>query len=57
MRPFFKKPCGSEPARRAVRMDHGGESAERIGKTVSTIFLIALLALFAYGYLRPLVAG
>ena len=38
-------------------MDDGGESAERIGKAVSTIFLVALLAMFAYGYLQPLVSG
>jgi len=38
-------------------MDDSGESAERIGKAVSTIFLVALVALFAYGYLRPLVSG
>jgi hypothetical protein len=34
-----------------------GNAAERIGKTVSTVFLFLLLALLAYGYLSPLFAG
>ena len=36
-------------------MDDGGR-AERIGKAVATVFLILLLALFANGYLQPLLA-
>ena len=31
--------------------------ADRIGKQVSTIFLACLAALFAYGYLVPLLSG
>ena len=54
VRPFFRampQPgCGG-----AAKMDDG-DRAERIGKAVSTVFLILLLALFAYGYLQPLLA-
>ena len=46
-----------DPSRRAVHMHDNGKSAERVGKAVSTIFLVALVALFAYGYLRPLISG
>ena len=54
MRPFFKAEP-QPPLRRAARIDD--DSAERIGKAVSTVFLTLLLALFAYGYLRPLLTG
>jgi len=35
----------------------GSESAERIGRMASAIFIVLLVALFAYGYLAPLFAG
>ncbi len=59
MRPFFKaKPQGANFALAAGGggMEHDEDGAERIGKAVSILFLIALTALFAFGYLRPLVA-
>lgn len=34
--------------------DTRDDIADRIGKHAATIFLVLLAALFAYGYLRPL---
>jgi hypothetical protein len=33
------------------------QRAEQIGKVVSTIFIAAMIALFAYGYLVPMLRG
>jgi hypothetical protein len=41
----------------ATIMDGSEQSAERIGRVASAIFLVLLVALFAYGYLAPLFAG
>jgi hypothetical protein len=38
-------------------MDDSDRSADRIGRVASAIFLGLLVALFAYGYLAPLLAG
>jgi len=52
VRPFFGRGSGSE-----VTIMDGSESAERIGRMASAIFIVLLVALFAYGYLAPLFAG
>jgi hypothetical protein len=31
--------------------------ADRIGKAIATVFVILLLAMFAYGYLAPYLSG
>jgi hypothetical protein len=33
------------------------ERAEQIGKMISTIFVAGMIALFAYGYLVPVLLG
>jgi len=38
-------------------MDDSDRSADRIGRVASAIFLGLLVALFAYGYLAPLLPG
>ena len=38
-------------------MDENAQSAERIGRLASAIFIGLLMALFAYGYLAPLFSG
>jgi hypothetical protein len=38
-------------------MDGSDQSAERIGRVGSAIFVVLLVALFAYGYLAPLFSG
>lgn len=43
-----------EIAMRDMQLDH---SAERLGKIVSAVFIAALLAMFGYGYLVPLLAN
>ena len=50
----FLDQAAEAPAGGTTTMDDSDRSADRIGRVVSAIFLGLLVALFAYGYLAPL---
>ena len=50
--------CGQFFNRLAMRViEHDGSAADRLGRAISTVFLVVLALFFIYGYLGPYVFG
>jgi hypothetical protein len=38
-------------------IQHDGDGADRLGRAIATVFIVALALMFLYGYLAPFVFG